>query len=69
MLTAEQQLAAKNASEGKTVQLRFAHVWPTDQKGITPRVFFHVVDGDYARGSTITLETCFRLGLRVEVIE
>jgi len=69
MITKEAQLAARNAADGLSVTLRFAHVWPTDQKGVTPRAFFHVVDGDYARGSTITLETCFRLGLRVEVIE
>jgi hypothetical protein len=36
---------------------------------IPPAILWNVVSGDYAVGSTITLKTAFRLGLRVEVVE
>lgn len=69
MLTNEQALAARNAAENKWAQVRFAHIWPTDMPEVKPRAFYHVVAGDYAPGSTVTLQTLFNLGLRVEVVE
>lgn len=73
MITSEQQLAARNATDGKWVKLKLHCTFPmaTDaaRMGINPKPLFNVVDGDYATGSTISLETCFRLGLRVEVVE
>lgn len=68
MITAEQQLAARNAAEGLSVTLRFAFIQPGfgELKDIP---MFNVVAGDYAVGSTISLQTCFRLGLKVEVVE
>lgn len=68
MRTSEQILAAQNVIEEKKVVLRFAYV----QEGfghLKPVPMFNVLEGDYAANSTITLETCFRLGLRVEVVE
>lgn len=73
MLTAEQQLAARNATDDKWVQLKYHSSFPMAQDaarmGINPKPLFNVVAGDYATGSTISLETCFRLGLRVEIVE
>lgn len=64
MLTSEQQLAARNAADGMMPLAQ-----DSANYGIPQRPLFNVVAGDYAMGSTISLETCFRLGLRVEVVE
>lgn len=68
MLTAEQQLAAKNTLEDKSIKVRYLDVQP-GVAHIKATPLFNVVEGDYAVGSTITLRTAFRLGLRVEVVE
>lgn len=68
MITTEQKQAADNAAQSKHVVLRYAGVQPGFQH-IQPTPLFNVVEGDYCVGSTITLKTAFRLGLRVEVVE
>ncbi len=67
MITSEQQLAARNAAEEKSVKVRYVGV----QSGfahIPPTPLFNVEEGDYARGSTVTLKTLLNLGLKVEVV-
>ncbi len=68
MLTPEQKQAAENAAHGKAIQVRYLDVQPGFLHH-KPQPLFNVVAGDYAVGSTITLKTAFRLGLRVEVVE
>ena len=68
MITAESQLAARNAADGKTIKVRYLDIQPGFAH-LKPTPLFNVVEGDYAVGSTITLKTAFRLGLKVEVIE
>lgn len=68
MLTIEDRTAADNAAQGKAIKVRFLDVQPGFQH-IKPTPLFNVVEGDYCVGSTITLKTAFRLGLRVEVVE
>lgn len=62
------ELLPKTNEVQTTVQVRFAHMWPTDIPGIKPRAFYHVVSGDYQTGSTVTLKTLHDHGLRVEVL-
>jgi hypothetical protein len=68
VITSEAQLAARNAADGKRIIVRYIGV-QAGLNHIPPQALFNVVEGDYAVGSTITLKTAFRLGLRVEVIE
>jgi hypothetical protein len=68
MITAEDKVAADNAAEGKAIKVRYLDVQPGFAH-IKPTPLFNVVEGDYCIGSTITLKTAFRLGLRVEVVE
>lgn len=68
MLTPSQIQAAENAAEQKHVVLRYAGTQPGFAH-LLPTPLFNVVAGDYTIGSTITLATAFRLGLRVEVVE
>lgn len=68
LITAEQKLAARNATEQRRVLVRYVGVQPGFAH-IKPMPLFNVVEGDYARGSTVTLGTLHRLGLTVEVIE
>jgi hypothetical protein len=68
MLTAEQQLAARNAANDRKIVVRYLGVQP-GVAHIKPTPLWNVVEGDYAVGSTITLQTAWRLGLRVEVVE
>ncbi len=68
MITPSEQLAVRNATEGKRVKVRYVGV----QAGllhIPPMPLWNVVEGDYTTGSTVTLKTLFRLGLAVEVVE
>ncbi len=68
MITPSEQLAARNATECKRVKVRYLRV----QDGflhIPPMPLWNVVEGDYKQGSTVTLQTLFRLGLEVEVVE
>lgn len=50
------------------VKLRFIGV-QTVPSHMKPMPLFNVVEGDYTKGSTITLKTAFRQGLRVEVVD
>jgi len=68
MITAEQQLAARNATEGKWAKVRYLGLQPGVQH-IKPLPLWNVVEGDYAVGSTVSLKTLLNLGLRIEVIE
>jgi hypothetical protein len=68
MITKEAQLAARNAADGKAIKVKLLGIQP-GVSHIPPAILWNVVEGDYAVGSTITLKTAFRLGLRVEVVE
>lgn len=68
MITHEQQLAARNAAEGKLVVVRYHDIQPGFAH-LKPQPMFNVISGDYAVGSTVCLQTLLRLGLRVEVVE